>query len=245
MGKKKASEPNTAGAATNDNFLRIKTGIPGLDEQMEGGFPFPSAIMVAGGAGTGKTTFGLQYICQGAANGERGMYITTFSEPTMWMLRFASRYTFLNKDYFKDLIRYEELGPLLKQKCGVQPTYFEILEYIEEKVSDFMPKRIVIDPITVVNRMWDTGYREFLFELSMRLKTWDATVVLTGEVMPNEPYPVDVAYIVDGVIVISNPEEGGVRRRYLEVLKMRGTKHREGKLALSVTEDGLNVYSGL
>lgn len=228
-----------------DELLRIPTGINGLDEVIEGGFPYPSTILVAGGTGTGKTTFCLQYLSDGARRGIRGMYITTFSEPTMWMLRFASRYKFLNRNYFRDLIQYVELGPLLQNKGGIMPTYFEILDYIEDRASKTRPKRIVIDPITVTHNMWDKGYREFLYELSIRMKTWDATVVLTGEVMPNEYYPIDVAYIADGVIILSNPEEDNVRRRYLEVLKMRGTKHRTGKLTMSIEEDGIYVHSGL
>lgn len=224
-----------------DEFVRISSGIPGLDDLIEGGFPFPSAILVTGGAGTGKTTFGLQFLCYGAKHGERGLYFTTFSEPTMWMLRFVGRYKFVDKNYFKGLIKYEDLGPLLKMKGGIMPTYFEVLEYIEDVVAQVMPKRIVIDPVTVVNAMWKTGYREFLYELSMRLKTWDALVLLTGEVMPHEPYPVDVAYIADGVIILSNPLEDGVRRRYIEVLKMRGTKHKEGRSTMTISEDGVYI----
>jgi hypothetical protein len=38
-----------------DSFQRVPSGIPGLDEMLEGGFPFPSVILLAGSAGTGKT----------------------------------------------------------------------------------------------------------------------------------------------------------------------------------------------
>jgi len=61
---------------------RMETGIPSLDEMMEGGFPFPSTILVAGAAGTGKTTFALQFLAQGAKQGEQGLFFTTLSEPT-------------------------------------------------------------------------------------------------------------------------------------------------------------------
>ncbi|MBM4237555.1 MAG: hypothetical protein FJ151_03620, partial [Euryarchaeota archaeon] len=71
--------------AKQSDLARIPSGIPGLDEMIEGGFPFPSVILVSGTAGTGKTTLALKFLCQGAERGERGLYITTLSEPTQWM----------------------------------------------------------------------------------------------------------------------------------------------------------------
>ena len=54
----------------------IKSGIPGLDELLGGkGFPEGSVTFIVGGPGTGKTTFGLQYLCSGAEVGEFGVYI--------------------------------------------------------------------------------------------------------------------------------------------------------------------------
>ena len=37
-------------------FERASTGIPGLDELIQGGFPIPSTVLIAGEPGTGKTT---------------------------------------------------------------------------------------------------------------------------------------------------------------------------------------------
>ncbi|MBU4407018.1 MAG: circadian clock protein KaiC, partial [Candidatus Altiarchaeota archaeon] len=55
---------------------RIETGIEGFDELIEGGFPRKSCILLSGMPGTGKTIFGLQYLCHGASNGEKGLYVT-------------------------------------------------------------------------------------------------------------------------------------------------------------------------
>jgi len=45
---------------------KIKTAIPGLDELLEGGYVENDVILVTGGPGTGKTTFGVQYLVEGA-----------------------------------------------------------------------------------------------------------------------------------------------------------------------------------
>lgn len=213
-----------------DGLVRLQTGIPGLDEMIEGGFPFPSVVLLSGSAGTGKTTFCLKYLCEGAKKGEQGLYFTTLSEPTQWMLRYASQFDFLNKDYFGDQIRYMDLGNLMREMDANQ-----LLAAMEEKIAEVMPQRIVIDPITVVGGMLKGDYRLFLFDLFNRLKNWNATTLVTGEVSPGELYPAEISYAVDGIILVMLSEEAGARRKYLEVLKMRGTNHQTGKQSIDIT----------
>lgn len=221
----------------NGGFRRMSSGISGLDEMVEGGFPFPSVVLVAGSAGTGKTTFALKFLMEGADQGEQGLFFTTLSEPTQWMLRYANQFDFINKDYFGDLIKYEDMG-LLLQREG----YEELLDFIDDKIAETMPQRIVIDPITVVGAFFEEDYRLFLFELTNLLKNWQAVTVLTGEVNPGEAYPAQISYAVDSVVLLSMLEEEGTRRKYLEVLKMRGTEHTAGKQPVTITsEDGVVV----
>ena len=55
---------------------RIKTGIPGLDELLGGGFPKGKVVMVSGPSGSGKTILAAQFINQGIKNNEGCVYIT-------------------------------------------------------------------------------------------------------------------------------------------------------------------------
>ena len=58
-------------------MARNKTGILELDEMLRGGFMDKDAVMVAGSAGTGKTTLALEYLVNGATQfGEPGIYLT-------------------------------------------------------------------------------------------------------------------------------------------------------------------------
>lgn len=222
----------------DEEFVRIKSGIPGLDELIEGGFPFPSVILVTGSAGTGKTTFAQKFLFAGADNGEQGLYFTTLSEPTQWMLRFASRFNFIKKEYLGREVRYVDLGPMLKEDTNPN----DITKFIEEKIAETMPQRIVIDPITVVGTRLKAKYRSFLYDLTVKLKNWQATTLLTGEVNPNEQYPPEVAYAVDGIILLTISPEGDARRKYIEVLKMRGTNHVSGRMSIDLNKvDGIIV----
>lgn len=221
----------------SDDFRRLSTGVKGLDDMVNGGFPFPSVALVAGSAGTGKTTFAMEFLVEGAKKGEQCLFFTTLSEPTQWMLRYASQFDFIDKDFFGDEIKYEDIG-LILQKEG----YEDLLDFIDDKIAEIMPQRIVIDPITVVGAFLEDEYRTFLFELTNLLKNWQAVTVLTGEVDPGESYPAQITYAVDSVILLSMIEEEGSRRKYLEILKMRGTDHTTGRQPISITgEDGVVV----
>ena len=129
----------------DNDFLRIGTGIPGLDDMIEGGIPFPSTMLLAGDAGTGKTTFCLQFLFEGAKRGERGLYLTTLSEPTNWMLRFTSRFNFFDKEAIGKDIAYFDLGPYFKSRYPPEDRYDTIKRAIEDKIVEHMPQRIVID----------------------------------------------------------------------------------------------------
>lgn len=229
----------------DEQFLRLTTGVPGMDEMLEGGFPFPSTILLAGGTGTGKTTFSLQFLSEGAKKGEQGLFFTTFSEPTQWMLRFASRHKFIDPETFGNQIKYVELGPVVKQFRDEEDSSEKIIGFIEQNIMETMPQRIVIDPVTIVGTIFTGKYREFLYDLTVTLKNWQAVTLLTGEVLPSEPYPLEVAYTSDGIILLYFEKQDDGRRRYVEVLKMRGTNHYTGWHAADLTADGYTIHPGL
>ena len=55
---------------------RCRTGLAGLDAITSGGLPANRLYLVQGTPGVGKTTLALQFLMEGARNGERGLYIT-------------------------------------------------------------------------------------------------------------------------------------------------------------------------
>src|SRR5688572_19849324 len=54
---------------------RASTGVHGLDDVLAGGFPRGQMYLVQGNPGAGKTTLGLQFLRDGAAKGERCVYV--------------------------------------------------------------------------------------------------------------------------------------------------------------------------
>src|SRR5688572_23832487 len=56
--------------------LRARTGVPGLDDILNGGLPIGHLYLIEGDPGAGKTTVGLQFLMHGAAQGEPVLYVT-------------------------------------------------------------------------------------------------------------------------------------------------------------------------
>src|SRR6202000_2537222 len=61
---------------TNFKFPKTQTGVEGLDEITEGGFPKGRPTLICGGAGCGKTLLSMQFLIKG---------IVDYNEPGVFM----------------------------------------------------------------------------------------------------------------------------------------------------------------
>src|SRR5436190_11787038 len=55
---------------------RVRTGIEGLDDVLDGGLPRARVYLLSGVPGTGKTTLAMQFLLEGVRNGEQSVYVT-------------------------------------------------------------------------------------------------------------------------------------------------------------------------
>lgn len=220
---------------------RAPIGIPGLDDMLEGGLPVPSLILVAGDVGSGKTTFCSQFLFKGAQLGERGLCFLTLGGSPEWVFRYISTYDFADNKYIGKDIIFADLEGVLEESLNVEV----VLKAIRLEMERHHPKRVVIDCLSVLQELFRDNYRRFLWKLSHIVKEYKAVALVTGESMPGEPYPVDIAQVADGVILLQNAEVNLLRRRSIEILKMSGTAHHLGKYAVDISSKGLTVYPGL
>src|SRR3546814_2510100 len=63
-------------AADIDGPAKARFGVPGLDDVLCGGLTIGQVFLLEGSPGTGKTTIALRFLLEGAAAGEKGLYIT-------------------------------------------------------------------------------------------------------------------------------------------------------------------------
>src|SRR5215213_601577 len=57
-------------------LAKAATGIAGFDAITGGGLPKGRPTLVCGGPGCGKTLFGIEFLVQGAARGEPGVFVS-------------------------------------------------------------------------------------------------------------------------------------------------------------------------
>ena len=221
---------------------RIESGIPGLDEMIEGGFILPSAVLIAGAPGTGKTTMAVQSLFYGAKKGETGMFITAISEPNWVVQKFLSSFQFFDQNLI-DLGRviFVDVGGALRDDPR------QVLETIQNEVDRYSPNRLVIDPVSVMRIAIDDDrkYREFLHDLITYMKAFNCVTYLTAEFDYSSITTAMEGYMVDCILLLSYPIEENARRKYMEVLKMRGTKHLTGEQSVDIDKSGFIVQPGL
>lgn len=204
---------------------KILTGISGFDKMAGGGFDYHSINLIAGGSGSGKTIFALQFLMQGIKKGEKVLYIT-FEEK--------------KEDFYKnmkkfgwDLTRLEKAGKFMFLEYSPEKVKMMLDEgggSIENTVLKYNIKRMVIDSITSFTLMFDKkiAKRQAILGLFDIIRKWDCTTLLTVQHNPSEAKDrgmSDSEFEADSISLLYFTKVGNRRKRFIEVLKMRGTNH--------------------
>jgi KaiC/GvpD/RAD55 family RecA-like ATPase len=142
---------------------KIRTFIKGLDTLLDGGIPKDDLLLVSGMPGTGKSILGLQFIYNGATNGEPGAYIS-FEQ---------------NGEYLKEQAKGlgMDFGPLIaKNKVVLRHLdvrdLYKTLDDLKQIVDKIKAKRLVIDSISTFS-VYATSYRNLPEDLITFLKETD------------------------------------------------------------------------
>ena len=219
---------------------RAKTGIPGLDGLIEGGFARGDAILLAGGTGCGKTIFSTQFIYNGAIKeGEKGLY-ATFEEETKTLKRNMLRFGFdLEKLEREGMIRIIDLEAL--RGSGLSAN----IEFILSELKDLGGKRLVIDSLTAFLIACEEKfeYRTIMHVFYRRLKTLGCTTIMTCSV-PTGYGTLGLGieeFVADSVITLENVIESKELKTRFLIRKMRGTGHSRKYHDAIITEEGIKI----
>ncbi|NHJ14424.1 MAG: hypothetical protein EAX95_12165 [Candidatus Thorarchaeota archaeon] len=235
---------------------RVKTGIPGLDELVEGGFPKGDTILVAGRAGTGKSILAIQFLYRGAVEyGEPGVLVTLEEPPHLIkrnMLRFGMD---LESAVKKGILSIVDLSPqkeITPVKIGEYPSFdLSGLEaIILNHIKKVKAKRVVIDTLAILAYKFRARdiLREEFFKLCAAITRVGATLLLTSEILAQHDglgvFDIE-AFLASGVIVLYNEKISQTSRtRSIEVLKLRGSKHSSRIHSMRITDEGIRVFPG-
>jgi len=222
----------------------VLTGIDGLDELLGGGVPRGHTVTVLGSFGTGKTTFGIQFLVQGLINREKGIFISLEEDPDSIVASAAG--------FGWDLatpLKEKRLAIVKLEPADARTTVMKVRSELPKFIKEFGADRVVVDSVSLLNMMFpdDVERRARLFSLSQQIKTTGATALFTAETKDDNPRASRdglVEYISDGVISLQSREkESGDVQLAMQVMKMRRLKHSRAVKPYTIDDDGLNVHA--
>nr|WP_321498467.1 ATPase domain-containing protein [uncultured Methanolobus sp.] len=245
--------------------MRIKTGIEGFDELVQGGLLSDRVYLVSGPPGSGKTTFCVQYLAHGAALGETGLYVTLLESPQN-IIDDMSNYSMnvltlikMKKLLFADLGPRMEYGFMDEMSEYITPDYEVsaspgeheapspaiVFREIAAYVAEYDVKRLVIDSVSAIRfTTRDLSLQEKEMSRFIRnLKKLGCTTILISEMTDPSAYSTE-QFAAHGVIFMHNFLYDKTMTRAMQIIKMRGTKHDCNMRSVNFGDKGL-VVSGL
>lgn len=231
-------------------MARVSTGVSGLDDILMGGLPENHLYLIEGDPGTGKTTIALQFLMEGLKKGERGLYVT-LSESKRELLEVARSHEWPLQDLpiYEMTPIDEELNPEA-QYTVFHPSDVELADTIAsvlKQVDELAPRRVVFDSLSELRMLArdPLRYRRQILGLKRYFAGRNCTVLLLDD-HTADANDLQLQSIAHGVVLMQNLErEFGIKRRRLEVRKLRGSRFREGFHDYTIQTGGVLVFPRL
>ncbi|MBW1654722.1 MULTISPECIES: circadian clock protein KaiC [Flavobacterium] len=227
-------------------FPKTPTGVDGLDEITEGGFPQGRPTLICGGAGCGKTLLSMQFLIKGITEYDEPGVFMSFEEP-------SDDLTLNVKSLGFDLEQLKKDKKLVVDHVRVERSEIEEAgEYdldglfirLGHAIDSIKATRVVLDTIESLFAGLDNQaiLRAELRRLFHWLKTKGVTAVITGErgeaTLTRQGLE---EYVSDCVIVLDHRVIEQVSTRRLRIVKYRGSTHGTNEYPFLIDEDGISV----
>lgn len=238
------------------NLERVKTGINGLDELIQGGFPKGSFVVVTGTAGSGKTIFACQFIAEGVKNNEKCLFITVEQS--------ADEIVDQAIQFGWDFGKWKNEGKLkIVSLIGKQLFETEATDEIKQSIEENHFNRIVFDSVTSIlnapfstysiadsadrglqphalNEMSRANVTNFIDFIKQRgITTIGIAQKIEG--MPGDTLDNISEFRGDGLIVLDTKILGETSKRTLQLKKLRKTNINVVPHNFDFTKDGISV----
>jgi circadian clock protein KaiC len=235
-------------AAAPTPSSRISTGISGLDDILGGGLTPQRVYLVEGTPGTGKTTLGLQFLLDGLAQGERGLYITLSETADELRAVAASHGWSLDALDLYELAGEEALDADSQQSV-FHPSEVELGETtrnVMDQVDALKPSRVVFDSMSEMRLLAQNPlrYRRQILALKQFFSSRACTVLLLDDKTSSSDQ--HLHSIAHGVVSLEQiAKEFGNERRRVNIVKMRGIRFRGGFHDYKLDTGGIVMFPRL
>ncbi len=203
---------------------RVTSGDEGLDDALGGGIPEGSIVLLVGGAGTGKSILGSQFLCKGRELDEAALVLLTNQNKESWISDIS---TYLGRDC-NECLRKGKHDIVEFPLTGGKDAPIAFAQHLS-RAKELNAKRLLIDSFTPIAQLLGTPteIRKAISSIRDQLgRTFGCTTILIvdqpfGESRIGEGVE---EFMADGIIELDYKELEGHRVGQLAIQKFRGTK---------------------
>jgi circadian clock protein KaiC len=234
--------PRTIGAAdraehTHSN-KRLSVGVPELDKMLGGGLPVGYSMLLVGPSGSGKSILSVEFLAEGARNGEKSIIAQFEKMPCQVM-----------DAKLDDLVKSGSVALLNLRQLDL--SIDETMQQLLLKAADIGASRIVLDSLSGFELSLAPEFREDLRESLYRMVTVlnakGITLLMTTEL---EDHYSELrfsqhgsAFLVDAIVMQRYVEMAGQIKTVIAVVKVRGSAHSRDLRSFDITDNGIVIGS--
>ena len=232
--------PQPASPRKGKPTARLATGVPGLDALLGGGLIEGSATFVAGSAGIGKSTLGMQFLLEGTRTKEAGLFVSLEESPEQLRDMAKSLGLPLEAALASRLI---EIVYLARER--VRPK--QVLATLTDTIRERKARRVVLDGAShlLSERADPSEHRQLVDGLVSRFKELAVTGVLTFETQTlhasGKVTDRGVSPIADNLVMLRYVESERALTPTVTVVKTRGSAHDYRTHDVSIGAGGVRV----
>ena len=230
----------------NRNLPKSPTGIQGFDEITSGGLPKGRPTLICGGAGCGKTLFGIEFLVRGATQYNEPGVLMSFEETNEELTINVASLGFDLEDLIKN--KKIALDHVHIERSEIEETGEYDLEGLFIRlgyaIDSIGAKRVVLDTIESLFAGLPNQLilRAELRRLFRWLKSKGVTSVITGERGDETLTRQGLEeYVSDCVIMLDHRVNEQTSTRRLRVVKYRGSMHGTNEYPFLIDENGFSV----
>jgi len=227
--------PDTIEAAAG----RSATGIPGLDQLMDGGPKATDATLVAGPSGVGKTIFGLRWTAQALEQGQHCLYVT-FQDTPKQLTNMAGTFGW-------DIAAAQESGRLAISYVPMGDLDLDVLaSAIRSELARHSVSRVVLDSLAelIFAARESERFPAFMRSLVGLIRAAGSSSLVTSETADRglATQSLDgLMFLFDNVIDLRYIEEESGVGRALNVVKMRNSRHETTLTSFTIADHGVTI----